>query len=94
MQQYMLRATWLKSSFAEKDLGVLVDTKLNSSQQHALAAKKANDILGCIRKSVASRFREVILPLHSAQVRPLREYCAQLWAPQYKREMELLERVQ
>lgn len=40
-----------------------MDNRLNRSQQRALAAKKANSILGCISKSTASRLREVILPL-------------------------------
>ena len=94
MQEYMLGATQLESSLAEKDLGVLVDTKLKMRQQCALAAKKVNGILGCSRRSVASRSREAILPLYSALVRPQLECWVQCWAPQYRREMDILERVQ
>ncbi|GAB0179360.1 hypothetical protein GRJ2_000401300 [Grus japonensis] len=59
-----------------------------------LAAQKATRVLGYIKRSVTSRSREVILPLYSAVMRPHLEYCVQLWGPQHKKDMVLLERFQ
>ncbi|GAB0203263.1 hypothetical protein GRJ2_002791900 [Grus japonensis] len=91
---YWLGGEWIETSPEEKDLGMLSGDKFNMNQQCVLPAQKANRVLGCIKNCVATRSKEVILPLYSALVRHHLEYCIQLWGPQYKKDIELLEQLQ
>jgi len=64
------------------------------SQRCVAAARTANQTLGCVRRGVMSRHRDIIIPLCSALVRPHLDYCVQLWSPQFKKDVHRLERVQ
>jgi len=83
-----------EEQLCREGLGVLGDDRVTLSQQRALGAQKANGILGCMRRSVGSRAREVLLPLCSALGRPHLQCWVQCWAPQFKKDEELLERAQ
>jgi len=72
---------WLENFPVEKDLGMLVDSWLNMSQQCAQVAKKASGILACIRHSAVSRMREVIVPLCLALLRPHLKWCISAMTP-------------
>ena len=78
----------------QKELGGTDGWQLDTSQPCALAAQKANCILGCTKRSVASRAREVILSLCSKLVRPHLEYHIRMWSPRYRRDVDLLEHIQ
>lgn len=93
MHQHSLGSDLLEGSFVEQDLLVLGDTQLTMSHWYTLVSEKANSIPESIRNTVARRLMEgipCILPCWG-----LGSQCyAQCWAPQYERDMELLEWVQ
>ncbi|CAM5091879.1 unnamed protein product [Eretmochelys imbricata] len=91
---YKLGTHQLEVTEEEKDLGVLVDHRMTMSCQCDMAVKKANVVLGCIRRGISSRDKEVLVPLYKALVRPHLEYCVQFWSPMFKKDEFKLEQVQ
>lgn len=92
--KYELRGRELEICNEEKDLGVIITDDLKSSKQCIAVEKKAQKILGYIKRQFTTRKEETILTLYNALVRPHLEYAVQFWSPSQRKDIERLERVQ
>ena len=93
-QQYTLNGQILEAITEEKDLGVIVDNQLTFRTQAASAAKRANRVLSCIRRTIKYKEQDMIIPLYNALVRPILEYGNVIWDPRFREDQKLIERVQ
>ena len=84
----------LKEVQAEKDLGVLIDSKLSFKDQVSQAALKGNRVLGIVRRTFASLDEVTMLYLFKGLIRPLLEYGQAAWSPYKLSEQRKLESVQ
>ena len=91
---YVLNGIELEAITTEKDLGVMVDNKLNFHVHAATATKKANQILGVIKRTYQTRDEFTIPTLYKAMVRPHLEYGNAIWGPCYVGDLRLVEGVQ
>ena len=92
--KYKLMGSELAETDQERDLGVMIDNSLKTSAQCATAIKKANAMLGVIRKGIENKSAGIIMPLYKSMVRPHLEYCVQFWSPHLKKDIIALEKVQ
>ena len=79
--EYNLNGTVLLETEAEKDLGVIIDNKLKFEQHIKGIVAKANRMIGLIKISFESIDKEMFLNLYKTLIRPLLEYCVQVWSP-------------
>jgi len=92
--EYKMGSSVIKKSKQERDLGVIIDSTGKSSEQCVLAVKKANSILGMIKRNIHFKSKEVIVKLYKSLVRPRLEFCVQAWSPHLRKDIDMLERVQ
>lgn len=78
----------------EKDLGVLVDDKLIFDKHIKEIVKKANRRIGLIKKGFDCLDKVMFMNLYPVLIRPLLEYCVQVWSPYLQRDIDILERAQ
>ena len=93
-EKYELLGKEIESVQQEKDLGVVITNDLKSSNQCIEAVKKAQKLLGYIKRQFRTRNKETILTLYHALVRPHLEYAVQFWSPSLRKDIERLEEVQ
>ena len=77
-----------------KDLGVIISKDLKFSRQCNEAVKKANMMLGFIKRNFTFKSKETILSLYKSLVRPHLEYAVQLWSPYLIKDIKKMEGVQ
>ena len=92
--KYKLYNTDLDTTTAERDLGVIVDNKLNFNEHIAKQSKKANMVMGIIRRTFKHLDDKMFVKLFKALVRPHLEYAQAVWHPQHAKEINLIESVQ
>ena len=91
---YTVNNTQIDSVETEKDLGIFIDEKLDFNRHVLEIVKKANRTLGCIRRTIKYKDREIILPLYKANVRSRLEYGSAVWNPHQVQQLQRIERVQ
>lgn len=93
-ERYTLGSCELEHVFEEKDLGVIFDSELTFEEHINLKIKKANSMVGIIRRSFSFLDGKLFKQLYTSFVRPHLEYCQSVWSPHLKKYIKLLESVQ
>ena len=91
---YLMKGKLLEESTEEKDLGVIIDSKLTFESHIYTKIKKANRMAGLIRRSFTFLDKHMFRQLFTSMVRPHLEYAAPVWNPYKQRYINDIEDVQ
>ena len=87
--------SWVLQCVSEKKhLGVIVIDDFKWEKQCSEAVKKANRILGMIKRYFTDRSQSTLIPLYKSLDRPHLEYCCSVWNPHFRKYIELVKGVQ
>ena len=88
------QTTEIKKTTAERDLGVTIDNRLTFSEHINNTVKKANQVMGMIRRTFKFIDKDIFALLFKSRVRPILEYGNTIWSPRLKKDIDAIERVQ
>jgi hypothetical protein len=91
---YILNNVQLKGVSTQQDLGVLMSNDLKWEPHISQMVKKANSIIYIIRKAFRILTPETMIKIYKTYVRPILEYGFQIWNPYFKKDIEMIEKVQ
>ena len=92
--QYKMNGETLASHSDQRDLGIQVSDTCLPASQCAMAAKKANQVLGQINRSFSCKTKDIMLQIYKVFVRPHLEYAVTAWSPWHRKDMDTLEKIQ
>ena len=93
-KEYSLKGNKLKEVAEEKDLGIIITQDMKFKRHIAETVKKANKILGMIRRSITCKDQEIIMRFYKSLVRPILDYGSGIWNPYQKQDIEKIEKIQ
>ena len=93
-KQYYLNNQQIKSVTSEKDLGVYITEDLKQHKHVAEIAKRANRMLGMIKRTITCKSIENIMSYYKSLVRPIIDYASGIWNPYHKKDIIKLEKIQ
>ena len=91
---YSLLGNEIASVAQEEDLGVIISNDLKFTNQSIKVEKKAQKLIGYIKRQFRYRNKEMVLQLYTSLVRPHLEYAVQFWSPSLRKDIDRLEAVQ